>query len=285
MKIDGRLIADKILQNLKFEIEQIPPIQPKPKLVIILVGDNPASLSFIRQKTQIGQKLGVAVVLKKYPSLVNVRKLTAELTILANDPLNHGIIIQRPLPLQFDVQKLNSLIPPVKDVDGFLENSAHLSPVGLAVLEILKTVYSKLKKRNKFITWAKQQKIVLLGFGQTAGKPINKTLTVYGITPEIITSQTPHRAQILKSAEIVISVVGKPYILKANEIKPGIMVLGVGLSYVNGKAVGDYDAEQIDRVAKFYTPTPGGVGPVNVACLFRNLISAYKQLNIPEVST
>lgn len=285
VKIDGLRIAEQILIKLKSEINQIPAQLPKPRLVIILVGNDPASLSFIRQKIKFGEKLGVEVYLKRYPDSVNPQKLTGEIVSLANDPLNHGLIIQRPLPPQLNVNQLNALIPTVKDIDGFLSDSAHLPPVGLAVLEILKSVYSKFELQNNFMAWLKQQKIVLLGFGQTAGKPIHKTLISFGINPEIIRSQTPDRAQILKSADIIIAAVGKPNILKADEIKQGTTVLGVGLSYLNGKAMGDFEIDEIDRVAKFYTPTPGGVGPVNVACLYQNLFSAYKKLHYPEVSS
>ncbi len=278
MKIDGKTLTDKILHNLQAQINQIPPYQPKPKLIIILVGNNPASLSFIRQKIKVGKLLGVKVELKTYPTFVNAKNLTADIKTWAKDPHCHGIIIQRPLPPGLDVNQLNKLIPPVKDVDGFLENSIHLPPVGLAILEFLKRIHTQLKVAKPFIPWLKSQKIALLGYGQTAGKPIYKTLIAHGITLDIIRSQTINRKDILKSADIVISAVGKPEVLAANEIKPGSILLGVGLSYVGSKAVGDFNVKPIEQKVKFYTPTPGGVGPVNVACLYQNLLTAYNLL-------
>lgn len=242
MKIDGKAIADKILDDLAREVKKNGIV---PTLAVILVGDNPASMAYIKQKQKAADRIGAKVILSN--KLSDVKKFS-------DDPSVHGIIIQRPLP--------NDKIPEViltKDVDGFEKKSPFTVPVAMAVETILNTTGTD---------W-NNQKIVVIGRGETAGKPI----AAYFKQSTVVHSQTPNPEKILKTADIIISCVGKERVVTT--IKPGAILIGVGIWRDNeGKLRGDYDEEEIKDIASHYTPTPGGVGPVNVACLMQNLIKA-----------
>jgi methylenetetrahydrofolate dehydrogenase (NADP+)/methenyltetrahydrofolate cyclohydrolase len=156
-----------------------------------------------------------------------------------------------------------------KDVDGFLPNSPFNVPVALSVGEILQSV------DPNFPQSAKDKKIVVIGRGETAGGPIYQYLVKVGLSPEVVHSKTTNPDEIIKNADIVISCVGKKDVITAANTKPGATLVSVGIwRDENGKLHGDYDVSAIASIAQHYTPTPGGVGPVNVACLMQNLIAA-----------
>lgn len=144
---------------------------------------------------------------------------------------------------------------------------------------MLESVYKQTKPEANFTTWLKSKKISVIGKGQTAGHPIIELLTKYGIPPDVIDSKTTNRKELLKSSDIIVSAVGKR-ILSSKDIKRGVILIGVGLfSDGDGKLKGDYDDSDVENIASFYSPTPGGVGPLNVACLLENLITATIKQN------
>ncbi len=265
MKIDGKEIAQNILENLKRRVEKLQKGSITPHLVIILVGNDPASESYVKQKVQKGEAIGIKVTVKNYQLTITNYQLLKAIEQLNNDNNVHGIIIQQPLPSQIDVSAVINAVSPQKDVDGFGPQTKFPMPLAVAVLKILQSV-----EKN----WQKK-KIVIIGKGETGGGPIINKLRTMNIEPIIIDSKTQNPNKLTKTADIIISSVGKANIVKADAIKKGVILISVGLHKgEDGKLHGDYEENEIANIASFYTPTPGGVGPVNVACLLENLLQS-----------
>jgi len=283
MIIDGKKLAGDILRKLKNDCVLLRQKGVTPTLSVILVGEDPGSASYIRQKEKAAGEIGAELVISHQPSNVSYQTIRNRINTYNHDPHIHGIIIQRPLPVHLrDPELLNSIIPS-KDVDGFVPHSGYIVPVALAVKKILQKMY-KIQNtkydKDTFHTWLKSQNITIIGRGETAGTPIAKHLTTQGCRISVIHSQTPkqEKLQNIKQATIIISCVGKQETVHPDEIGKGVILISVGLSRdENGRLHGDYKEDEIKNIASFYTPTPGGVGPVNVACLMENLmISASK---------
>lgn len=270
MKIDGRKIASEILENLKTRVEKLKTKNIFPHLYIILLSDEASSESYVKQKILRANDIGVKITLDKESPQISTEKLLEKINSLNKNNLVHGIIVQRPMPKTLDEEKIANAITPQKDVDGFNPNSKFGVPVSLAVLELLKTIHPK-----NFNDWLKSQKITVIGKGITAGKPIIKKLQELGIEPLIIDSKTSNKKEILKNSDIIISAVGKADVFTSFEIKNNAVLIGVGLhKETDGKFHGDFNQEEIQNTASFYSPTPGGVGPINVAFLMKNLVEA-----------
>jgi len=309
MKIDGKALADALLSHL---IRQITTLKRKgiiPTLAVIVVGDNPASLSYIRQKQKAADRIGAKIIISHQPSAISRQKLRLLIERYNDNPAIHGLIIQRPLPPSLkNTSGLLGTVKPGKDVDGFVLNSLFEPPIGKAILIILKKTFTISKAKNlepktkNFLNWLKKKFIVIIGRGETAGKPIDDMLTgrrfamtprgasqqrrkIGGRSPErltnlqcatsIIHSKTRHPETITRQADIIITCVGKKGIITKDVVQPGVILIAVGLWRDNeGKLHGDYEESDVDDIASYYTPTPGGIGPVNVACLMQNLVEA-----------
>lgn len=276
MKLDGKIIADTILGNLKKKVVFLQQKNITPSLAVILVGDNPASLAYIKQKQNAAEKIGAKIIFNHQQSGISSATLKKFVDEYNTDPSVHGLIIQRPLPAEMgEVTPILNTVSPKKDVDGFVPNSPFDVPVASAVGEILKNVHAQEKNNKEFLPWLKQKNIVVIGRGETAGAPIVSYLQKLECATSIIHSQTPNTEELMKQADIIISCVGKSRVVTPGAIKPGVILISVGIwRDKEGKLHGDYEEEEIAYVASFYTPTPGGVGPVNVACLMKNLLKA-----------
>jgi len=263
MKIDGKLLSANILDSLKPEVENLKKSRITPTLAIILIGNDRSSQSYIKQKQLRADEIGVNIKLFHFES-ISEEKLIKLIEELNNNITIHGIIVQRPLPKNFNKEVISRIISPEKDVDGFNDESGFDAPVALAVIEILKSIGI-----NDFA----DKKIVVIGKGETAGLPIIKLLDKFEINFEIIDSKTENPDEIIKNADIIISAVGKniikPEILNKNQI-----LIGVGLFLEGEKLKGDYNSAEIENKVKYFTPTIGGVGPVNVSFLMKNLLQA-----------
>lgn len=266
MKIDGKAIAEKIFEELK---EKVKKLQNKiPHLAIILVGNDPASVAYVNQKKIKGEKIGAKITILNSPSTISNSELLTTIEQFNNDSNVHGIIVQQPLPPQIDVERITQTISPKKDVDGFRSNSPFEMPIFMAVEFIFEYIGCSLKNK----------KIVIIGKGESGGGPIIKGLQKLGISPTIIDSKTKNPTEITKNADIIICAVGKTNVIKSDMIKKGVILISVGLhKKSDGKLTGDYDEDEIKNIASFYTPTPGGIGPINVAMLLKNLIQATEK--------
>lgn len=277
MRIDGKQIASEILRNLSIEVEKLKKRGITPTLAIILMGDNEESARYVKQKTLRTQEIGAQAKLFEFGNSISNEKIEKLIRKLSKDPKIHGILLQRPAPANIKADALTELIPPEKEIDGFGSKTIYPVPVAEAVWVMLESVWKQGKNVRTFEEWLKSKKIVVIGKGETAGKPIIDRLTSLGANSTIVDSKTTNKDEVLKKADVIITSVGK-HVLDSNQIKKGVILIGVGL-YANneGKLRGDYDNNDVDQVAGYYSPTPGGVGPVNVACLLKNLVLAAKK--------
>ncbi len=270
MIIDGKSIASQILESLKAQVEKLKRKGIIPHLHIIIFSEDSSSASYVRQKILKGRLISAKITVVKKNPKINTVDLVKKIEKLNKDNSIHGIIVQRPMPKQLNEEDITLAVDPKKDVDGFHPQSRFGIPVVLAVLKILETVHE-----TEFETWLKSQKIAVIGKGLTAGKPIANFLRKLGVQPLIIDSETKNKKELLKNSDIIISAVGKPDVFDSSEIKNGAVLIGVGLhKETDGKFHGDYNEEKIKNIAGFYTPTPGGVGPVNVTMLLKNLVES-----------
>lgn len=276
MKIDGRYIADELKSLLKKKINSLRQKNIIPHLTVIIVGQDPSSQTYVKQKEKVGSEIGVKVsVIRKQVTddkgqIINIVKK------LNSDPSVHGIIIQRPLPMEIEENELNRMVIPKKDVDGFHPLSPFTPPVASAVIKILKYVHRNINATgtSSFNTWLKKRKILVIGRGETAGKPIAKKLNKMGINIEIAHSKTSDLIKVCLDSDIIITCVGRPDIVRHDMVTNKTILIGVGLHPENDRLHTDYNQEEISLKTAFWTPVPGGVGPVNVACLFENLIAS-----------
>lgn len=287
MKISGKTIASEIKENLKNQVQILRKKNIFPHLAVVLIGDDPSSQTYVRQKKINGEKIGIKLSIFHFPCLTGRQalsiglkeKLVELINILNHDPKIHGIIIQRPVPININKKELDMLVSSQKDVDGFHPKSLFDPPVGLAVLEILEWVYKQIideYKNYSFFAWLKKQKILLVGRGETAGQPIARTFTKKNLKFIVAHSQTKNLKKLCLSSDIIITCVGKPNIVRQDMITKKTILIGVGLHPQEEKLAPDYNQEEIAQKAAYYTPVPGGVGPVNVAYLLHNLIVAAK---------
>jgi methylenetetrahydrofolate dehydrogenase (NADP+)/methenyltetrahydrofolate cyclohydrolase len=239
-----------------------------------------SSNAYVRQKELKAREIGAEVKIFRFDETVTNQEIESLIKKLDADKNIHGIILQRPAPKNIQVEKLEELISPVKEIDGFGKNSPYVVPVAAAVFEILGEIFGNLRDEESFIDWLKSKKVVLLGKGETAGLPIINYFRSRGIEPIVVDSKTENTNVIIKNADIIISAVGKRGVIDSQILKSGVILIGVGLSASDeGKTKGDYDDIEVEQIASFYTPTPGGVGPVNVALLLENLVEAAQNLS------
>ncbi len=274
MKLDGKTISSNILIELEKRVEVLKKKNTVPTMAIILMGDNEASKIYVNQKRLKAEAIGAKVDIYPTSNETTQEELEKLIKKLDKNPKIHGIIIQRPAGPNVDADKLTELISGKKEIDGFGSHSEYPVPVAEASLLMIQEAFETNKQKKGFSSWLKNQKIAVIGKGETAGKPIINLLEKNGVIPTVIDSKTENKEKKLKEADIIITAVGKT-ILSTKQFKKGAILIGVGLyTDENGKLRGDYNNSDVENVASFYSPTPGGVGPVNVACLLENLIKA-----------
>ena len=282
MKVDGKHLATAFLEDLAIAVETLRDRHITPHLAVFLVGDDPASSAYVKQKQLKGEAIGMKVTIKQYDQDATTETLLQDLHSCNTDPSIHGIIIQQPLPTQIDAQRLIRETNPAKDVDGFHKESSFTAPIAEGVEELLKFIYQEDTKdgtEETFEQWLSKKNCVVIGKGETGGAPIIRKLQTLGTTPKIIDSKTEHPDRIKQAADIIISCVGKLRTVTANDLKQGVILLSIGMFRGDdGKLHGDYEEDEIKGIASYYTPVPGGVGPMNVAMLLRNVIAAAKSM-------
>ena len=280
MKIDGRQIAVNILEDLKIKVNVLRDQGITPTMAVILIGNVKSSESYVKQKELKAKIIGAGIKIFRFNETVTNEEIAALIKKLDADKNVHGIILQRPTPKNINADLLENLISPIKEIDGFGKNPLYTVPVAGAVFEILDEIFGNLNEMGSFSVWLAKKKVVILGKGETAGMPIINYFKNREIDPIVIDSKTENANAILSSADIIISAVGKREVIKTEELKQGVILIGVGISTDDEeKTQGDYDENKLEEIASFYTSTPGGVGPVNVALLMENLVQACQNLS------
>ena len=276
MIIDGKQIAQHLKEEIREQVKQLA-IQNgrKPRLDVIIVGENPASKTYVRSKINATEFCGMDGELIALPETTSEEELLRVIRELNENEAVDGILVQLPLPKHIDEQEVIHAIAPEKDVDGFHpENVAKLwlnqkaivpcTPMG--IMELLKQTGTPLAGRHA----------VVVGRSNIVGKPIAKLLLDENCTVTIAHSRTADLAQICREADILVVAVGRSRLITGEMIKPGATVIDVGINRAeDGKLVGDVDFESASKVAGAITPVPGGVGPMTIAMLMRNTYQCY----------
>lgn len=285
MDVDGKKISLFIQKQIKEEVKKLQK-KTKVSLTVFLVGTSDDQLSFVKIKSKIAKDLGIEYKLIHLKHTPNFISFANRIKDEVNDPKVKGIIIQQPLPAQLSTDSIYDYIPVPKEIEGHRKKAVFYPPVGLAVLTIIKYIFSGKKIDNRLIVnlqkdksffkkFLKNKKIVLIGRGATGGKPIGHVLQEAKINYININSQTINPQEYLQAADIIITAVGKK-VIEPSMLKQGVILINMGIRKENGKLKGDYDEKEIKDIASYYTPTPGGAGPIDVAYLYKNLVDATK---------
>lgn len=274
MEINGRELQKEIIQKLETEIADLKKNGVTPCIAIVTLGSEETWEAYVGQKIKLASRLGIET------KLVSLRPKTTEevLTVierLDQDNTIHGLIVQRPFPTYIDTERVIQSISNNKDIDGFREDSKFEVPVWLAVSYII-THIAQLSNVSNASNWLSNQSILVVGKGETAGFPVIRALQKANLKPQVLDSKTEDRDNLIANADIIISATGKRGIIKEDLLKTNCILIGIGLHRENGALVGDYDESEAKKHAKYYTPTPGGVGPLNLAFLFDNLIKSSR---------
>lgn len=276
MKVSGRDVADAISEKLQ---KQVSKLEVKPTLAIILAGDNPASRIYVNNKIKTAERIGIKTKLLEF-SKHEFRVCLDTLQSLNSDKKINGIIIQYPVYKNWDFEKLISKVDPKKDVDGFLDDSPYRGATALGVWEML-TAFALLEGFKKTEDFLGDKKIVVLGRGKTAGKPIRELIESKGLGVEVINSKTENPEAVIKSGDVIISATGVKNIINKNNLKKEAFVIGVGVGkeLADGKTriYGDINEIDVAEVAKLYCPTIGGIGPLTIVSLLNNVIESAKR--------
>ncbi|OLE70687.1 bifunctional 5,10-methylene-tetrahydrofolate dehydrogenase/5,10-methylene-tetrahydrofolate cyclohydrolase [archaeon 13_1_20CM_2_51_12] len=272
--LDGRRVASEVNRQVAVQVGHLAKRGIKPFLATIQVGDDPASSSYLRGKHKAAEEVGIQSENHHLPTDTPQEKLEALLGQLNTNPGVHGILVQLPLPHGFDEDRIIERIIPYKDVDG-------LHPINEGRLATGKEELVPCTPKGivKLLTHYKVpipgQRAVIINRTTLVGRPLANLFLNRDATVTICHSKTPNLAQITKTAEILVSAVGRQnFQIKPDHIKPKAAVIDVGLTRVEGKLRGDVDFEAVSKLAGFITPVPGGVGPMTVACLLENTVLA-----------
>ena len=248
-----------------------------PGLAVVLVGENPASQVYVRNKVKACADNGLHSVLEQYPSDLSEADLLARVEALNNDPAIHGILVQLPLPPHIDAQKVIEAIAPAKDVDGFHVASAGALMTGLPGFWPC-TPYGCMKMLESIGYQLRGKHAVVIGRSNIVGKPMALMLLAESATVTICHSATADLGAMTRQADVIVAAVGKRNVLTADMVKPGAVVIDVGMNRnEEGKLCGDVDFDGVKEVAGWITPVPGGVGPMTITMLLVNTVEAAER--------
>jgi methylenetetrahydrofolate dehydrogenase (NADP+)/methenyltetrahydrofolate cyclohydrolase len=276
--LDGKLVSQQVLDGLA---EELRGLQGKmsllPKLVVVLVGEDPASQVYVNKKAKTAQKIGMASELLTYPADTTEAQLLEVIRQLNADETVHGILVQLPLPRSINSFSIINAIAPHKEVDGLHPMNLGLVLTGdgsacapctpAGVMSLLKAYHVPLAGKHA----------VIVGRSNIVGKPMGLLLLQENATVTYCHSKTANLSDVLRQGDIVVAAVGVPNMVKGEDLKPGAVVVDVGINRVHGKLVGDVDFASASERASFITPVPGGVGPMTIATLMANTLAMYKR--------
>jgi len=275
--IDGNALAAQIRAEVAQRASALRARGVTPGLAVILVGDDPASAVYVRHKVKDCEAAGMRSLLERYPATMGEADLLARVRALNADPGVHGILVQMPLPKHIDPLKVIATLSPAKDVDGFHVQSAGALMVGQPGFRAC-TPYGCMKLIESTGEPVRGKHAVMIGRSNTVGKPMALMLLQANATVTICHSATTDLAAHTRSADIVVVAVGRRHTLRADMVKPGAIVIDVGMNRDEaGKLCGDVDFAAVREVAGWITPVPGGVGPMTRAMLLVNTVEAAER--------
>ena len=275
--IDGKKLAEKVRNRLKIEVKSL---KKRPKLVVVLVGDNPASQIYVKNKQKYALEVGIESKVIKLEKNVEEKKLLKIIKKLNNDKKVNGILVQLPLPPHINEFNVINAINPEKDVDGFSVYNKGLLSVGKNSL-VPCTPLGIMEMFREYKVSLKGKLAVVVGRSNIVGKPMAQLLLNNDATVIQCHSKTKNLSDVTSKADILVSAVGKKNLITGKYVKNGAVVIDVAMvrDEKNKKWFGDVNFETVSKKAKLITPVPGGVGPMTIAMLLQNTITAYKIQN------
>jgi methylenetetrahydrofolate dehydrogenase (NADP+)/methenyltetrahydrofolate cyclohydrolase len=270
--LDGKKLSEEIFKKIRKKIKRR---HSKLRLTVVQIGENPVSQIFINQKKKACQKTGISFKSFEFPSKIKKSELKKEIEKICQNSKNSGVIIQLPLPKKFLPEDFLNLIPERKDIDVLSESN--LGKFYQGTLRILPpTVQGILYLLEKYKIGLKGKDIAIIGAGRLVGFPLAVQFLKEKATVSVLNEFTRDAQFFTQKADILISGVGKPSLIKENIIKRGVIIIDAGTALKKGKLVGDVDFQRVSKKSSYITPVPGGVGPLTVACLLENLVKLDK---------
>lgn len=272
--IDGKAISAEIQERIKREVDTL---DRKPGLAVILVGEDPASCVYVRNKEKMCNKLGIQSFVYRLPEDTSEKELLDLIEELNENDKVNGILLQHPVPPQIDEHKAFNKISPDKDVDGFhvinrgklaIGEDCFVACTPLGVITMLKHEGVEISGKRA----------VIVGRSNIVGKPLFELLLKENATVTVCHSKTKNLKAICLEADILIAAIGKPKFITKDMVKDGAVVVDVGINRIDGKLIGDVDFDNVKDTASYITPVPGGVGPMTMATLMENVLKAYKNV-------
>ena len=279
MIIDGKKTAAELREKLKKKVTELKSTyNTVPGLTVILVGEDPASTIYVKNKEKFAIEVGINSQVIKYPEDVEEKVVLNKIKELNSDNKVSGILVQLPLPKHIDKRKVIETIDPVKDVDGFHPvNVGNLSSGYDSVIPCTPLgCYLLIKRFEKNLNG---KKAVVVGRSNLNGKPMTQLLLKENCTVTITHSKTIDLKGECLKGDIVVAAVGIPKLVKGDWVKKGAIVIDVGINKTENGIVGDVDFDEVSKVAKAITPVPGGVGPMTIACLLKNTVECFKKFH------
>ena len=276
--LDGKAFANELGQNLKEKVKNLKEKGITPHFCVINIGDDPASKIYVRTKKRRAEKMGIIQDIYQMPADTKQEEVLALIDKLNADPTINGVMVQLPAPKQIDADELLERIDPNKDVDGltpanigrlWMEDHFIEPATAEGIIALLKHYQIKLDGKN----------VVVVGRSNIVGKPLAALMLEQNATVTICHLHTQNLGEITKKADIVVSATGQAFLITADMVKDGAVVVDVGMNHVNGKLVGDVDFDNVKEKASYITPVPGGVGPLTVQFLMEAVVKLTRRQN------
>lgn len=280
--IDGKELSKKIRKNLKIECDELRSNKIIPKLAVIMVGDNPASKVYVRNKSRACEEIGIEYEEYLLKDNIKQEELLELIKKLNEDKTVNGILLQSPIPGHLNINQAFKTITYRKDVDGFTPSSVGKLSIGEDTF-ISCTPYGVIKMFEEYNIDLTGKNVVIVGRSNIVGKPLIQCCLNKNATVTVCHSKTKNLKEHTKRADVLISAIGKPKFITEDMVKKDAVVIDVGINRnEEGKLVGDVDFENIEKKASYITPVPGGVGPMTITMLMSNVIKATKEQNIKD---
>ena len=276
--LDGKAFANLLGQNLKEKVKKLKDEGITPHFCVINIGDDPASKIYVRTKKRRAEKMGIIQDIYQMPADTKQEEALALIDKLNADPAINGLMVQLPAPKQIDADALLERIDPNKDVDGLTPaNIGHLwmgnhfvePATAEGIIALLKHYEIPLEGKN----------VVIIGRSNIVGKPLAALMLEQNATVTIAHSRTKNLGEITKKADVLVSATGQAFLVKADMVKDGAVVVDVGMNHVDGKLVGDVDFDKVKEKVSYITPVPGGVGPLTVQFLMEAVVKLTRRQN------
>ena len=276
--MDGKALSEKILKEIEQEHSELEKkAGRKAGLAVIIVGENPASQIYVRNKIRACERIGFHSETIRFDENISEESLLLEIEKLNNNSNIDGILVQLPIPRHIDGLKVINAISAEKDVDGFHTTNIGKMMIGDETGFLPCTPAGVIRMFEEYNIDLEGKDVLVIGQSNIVGKPMTLLLIKKRATVQVCNSKTKNLSEKLQKADVVVAAAGSPKLVKTTDVKEGVVVIDVGINRVDGKLCGDVAFEEVSKKASFITPVPGGVGPMTIAMLIKNTFKSYKQ--------